>query len=179
MSVTCTISEILSITSHNIKRSHDRYHVHLRDYLSIRRLILHLAKQCTKFEVSMFTHYEAMKGKAKRRNWVVWELAVKQCQRHIITILQSACYFLFDFNRNYVSILYRFRVITSYLSKVADFNLPTNDSRDPVFGRFDTIPACDGQTDERTDRQTGGRTHDDGQYRASRASRGKNNRPRR
>jgi len=34
--------------------------------------------------------------------------------------------FLFDFNRNYVSILYRFRVIglASYLSKVANYNLP-------------------------------------------------------
>ena len=31
---------------------------------------------------------------------------------------------LFDFNRNYVSILYRYRDISSYLSKVADFDPP-------------------------------------------------------
>jgi len=35
----------------------------------------------------------------------------------------SAYDFLFDFNGNYASILYRIRVIASYLSKVADFNL--------------------------------------------------------
>jgi len=29
---------------------------------------------------------------------------------------------LFDFNRNYASILYRFRVIVHFLSKVAKFN---------------------------------------------------------
>jgi len=32
--------------------------------------------------------------------------------------------FLFDFNRNYASILYCFCAIASYLSKAADFNLP-------------------------------------------------------
>jgi len=32
--------------------------------------------------------------------------------------------FLFNFNRNCSSILYRFRDIASYLSKVADFNPP-------------------------------------------------------
>jgi len=44
------------------------------------------------------------------------------------TIRQSAYDFLFDFNRNYVSILYRFRDIAGYLSKVADFDPP------PAFG---------------------------------------------
>jgi len=29
-----------------------------------------------------------------------------------------------DFNRNYASIFYRFRVIASYLSKVTNFNVP-------------------------------------------------------
>ena len=37
---------------------------------------------------------------------------------------KSAYDFLFDFNRNYVSILYRFRDIVVYLSKVADFDPP-------------------------------------------------------
>ena len=36
----------------------------------------------------------------------------------------SAYDFLLDFNRNHASILYRFRDIASYLSKVADFNPP-------------------------------------------------------
>ena len=38
------------------------------------------------------------------------------------TIRQSAYDFLFDFNRNYMSILYRFRDIACYFSKVADFD---------------------------------------------------------
>jgi len=32
----------------------------------------------TKFEVSIFTHYEDMKGNAKCRNWVFWRLGVNQ-----------------------------------------------------------------------------------------------------
>ena len=41
-----------------------------------------------------------------------------------VTIRWSAYDFLFDFNRNYVSILYRFRDIAGYWSKVADFDPP-------------------------------------------------------
>jgi len=41
-----------------------------------------------------------------------------------VTIRQSAYDFLFSFNKNYAAILYRFRDTASYLSKVADFNLP-------------------------------------------------------
>jgi len=41
-----------------------------------------------------------------------------------VSIRHSSYDFLFNFNRNYVAILYRFRDIASYLSKVADFNLP-------------------------------------------------------
>ena len=40
------------------------------------------------------------------------------------TIRYSAYDFLFDFNRNHASILYRFPDIASYLSKVADFDPP-------------------------------------------------------
>jgi len=40
------------------------------------------------------------------------------------TIRQSTYDFLFDFNRNHASILYRFRDIASYLSKVANFDPP-------------------------------------------------------
>jgi len=39
-----------------------------------------------------------------------------------VTIRQSAYDFLFDFNTNCASILYRFRDIAGYLSKVADFH---------------------------------------------------------
>jgi len=41
-----------------------------------------------------------------------------------VTIRYSAYDFLFDINRNYVSIFYRFRDIAGYLSKVADFDPP-------------------------------------------------------
>ena len=41
-----------------------------------------------------------------------------------VTIRKSAYDFLFDFNRNYVSILYSFRDIAGYWSKVADFDPP-------------------------------------------------------
>jgi len=82
--------------------------------------------------------------------------------------------------------VYRFPVMASHLSKVADFNLPHLHlaplGSDPVrisprplapktmeslgyrvtsfflilrtFSRFETIPACDGQTDRQTDGQT-------------------------
>jgi len=40
------------------------------------------------------------------------------------TSRKSAYDFLFDFNRNHASILYRFRDIAGYLSKVADFEPP-------------------------------------------------------
>ena len=40
------------------------------------------------------------------------------------TIRYSAYDFLFDFNRNYVSVFYHFRDIAGYLSKVADFDHP-------------------------------------------------------
>jgi len=47
------------------------------------------------------------------------------------TIQQSAYDLLFDFNRNCVSILYRFRDIASYLSEVADFDPPNLHSAPP------------------------------------------------
>jgi len=39
-------------------------------------------------------------------------------------IRQRAYDFLFDFNRNHASVLYSFRDIAGYLSKVADFDPP-------------------------------------------------------
>jgi len=83
-----------------------------------------MVSQCTKYEVSRFTHYEAVNGGAKCRKWggLGW-LGGTQGQpqrRHSIVRID----FLFNFNRNYVSILYRFRDIAGYLSKVADFDPP-------------------------------------------------------
>jgi len=51
--LSCTISDILSIISQSLKRSCDRDHAHLSEDLLIQRLIFYVAKQCTKFEVSM------------------------------------------------------------------------------------------------------------------------------
>jgi len=36
----------------NLKRSRDRDHAHSKDYLLVWKLILHMANQCTKFEVA-------------------------------------------------------------------------------------------------------------------------------
>ena len=47
-----------------------------------------------------------------------------QGRDHNATIRLSAHDFLFDFNRNYVSIFYRFQDIAGYWSKVADFDPP-------------------------------------------------------
>jgi len=51
------------------------------------------------------------------------------------TVRESAYDFLFDFNRNYLSIFYRFRDTAGYLSKVADFDPPHLhfDSDDDAF----------------------------------------------
>ena len=83
-----------------------------------------MVSQCTKYEVSRFTRYEAMNGSAKRRKWggLGGQGALKVISN--VKIRQSAYDFLFDFNRNHASILYRFRDIASYLSKVGDFDPP-------------------------------------------------------
>jgi len=80
-----------------------------------------MVSQCTKYEVSRFTCYEAVNGGAKCRKWGGYG-ALKVMGN--ATIRYSAFDFLFDFNRNYVSICYRFRDIAGYLSKVADFDPP-------------------------------------------------------
>jgi len=77
----------------------------------------------TKYEVSMFTHYEDMKGDEKCKKWgwfgVLGVTQGHRKHRHLISYN-----FLFDFNRNYACILYRFRVIAHFSSKVANFNPP-------------------------------------------------------
>jgi len=55
-------------------------------------------------------------------NGVVW--GDKGALKVMGNVTKSAHDFLFDFNRNYVSIFYCFRDIAGYLSKVTDFDLP-------------------------------------------------------
>jgi len=57
-------------------------------------------------------------------NGVVWGSYGSLRVSRNVTIRQSAYHFLFDFNRNYASISYRFRDIAGYSSKVADFDPP-------------------------------------------------------
>jgi len=90
------------------------------------RVGLSMVSQCTKFEVglSRFTRYEAENGSAKCRKWgglgqLGGTEGHRQCHHSI-----EPYDFLFDFNRNHASILYRFRDVAGYLSEVADFDPP-------------------------------------------------------
>ena len=88
-----------------------------------------MISQCTKFEVSRFTCYDAMNGGAKCRKWgSLGRLGALKVIGNV-TLRYSAYDFLFDFNRNHAPILYRFRDIAGYLSKVDDFDPPP-----PTFG---------------------------------------------
>ena len=83
-----------------------------------------MVSQCTKFEVSRFTRHDAMNGDEKCRKWgSLGQLGGteghRQCHHSIERIRLP-----FDFNRNHASILYRFRDIAGYLSKVDDFDPP-------------------------------------------------------
>ena len=68
------------------------------------------------------SRYEGVNGRAKCRKWsgLGW-LGGTQGQRQCHHAIERI---LFDFNRNYVSIFYRFRDIAGYMSKVADFDPP-------------------------------------------------------
>jgi len=90
----------------------------------VRRLGLTTINPHIKFEVSVFTHYDDMKGNAKSRNW--GGLGIRVTQGHHspamspFYVARTTSYS----TRNYASILCSFRVIASYLSKFADFDLP-------------------------------------------------------
>jgi len=88
----------------------------------MRRVGHGMVNQCTKFEVSRFTRYEAVNGNAKCRKWggLRWSGGTRRQCHHSIERID----FLFGFNRNNVSIFYRFRDIAGYLSTVTDFDLP-------------------------------------------------------
>ena len=119
-----------------------------------------------------------------------------------VTIRQSTYNFLFDFNRNHAPILYRFRDIAGYLSKVADFDSPHlylappqqvtlvefrrdlwhQETRVPgvscgvvcVILRFAVLVEHRLVTDGHRQTQTDRQTQAHGQYRGCIASRGKN-----
>ena len=142
-----------------------------------------MKSQCTKYEVSRFTRYKAMNGGAKCRKWggLRWlEGTQGQCHHSIERIRLPI-----RLNRNHASILYRFRDIAGYLSKVADFDPPHLHLAppqgvipvefrgvlwhkleslgyrvvllcDPTFSRFSRTPTRDGRTDRQTDRRTQG-----------------------
>jgi len=57
-------------------------------------------------------------------NWVIWGSCGALKVMGNAAIRQRAYDFLFEFNRIYVSIFYRFWDIASYLSTVADFDQP-------------------------------------------------------
>ena len=87
-----------------------------------------MVSQCTKSEVSRFTRYEAVNGGAKCRKWGGFgSLGViqghPQCNHSIERIRVPI--------RIHASVLYRFRDIAGYLSKVADFDPPHLHSAPP------------------------------------------------
>jgi len=74
-----------------------------------------MVSQCTKFKVSRFTRYNAMNGGAKYRKL--------RSLRHLgVTQGHGQCHHSIE--RLYVDVLYRFRDIAGYLSKVDDFDPP-------------------------------------------------------
>jgi len=66
-----------------------------------------------------------MNGGAKCRKWGgLGQLGGTQGHRQCHYSTERIYDFLFDFNRNHASFVYRFRDIAGYLSKVADFDPP-------------------------------------------------------
>jgi len=75
------------------------------------------------FEADIFTHYGNTKGNAKSRN--LGGLLARGHPRSSATELFNKAHdFLYDFNRNYASILYRFLVIIDYFRKFKDVTSP-------------------------------------------------------
>ena len=103
-------------------------------WLVIGRLGLAVINLCTKFEVSNFTHYTDTKDAAIRvcRKWRALGWYRGHSRSLVMSPFDRAHDLLFVFNRNYASILYHFRDITSHLSQFADFTLPHLYSSPPL-----------------------------------------------
>ena len=133
----------------------------------------------TKFEVPSITRFGDMKCVAKCKK-MGWFAVVRSHPRSsAMSPFGRAHYdFLFVFDRNYASIMCRFRDIASYLSKFDNFDLPhlhltplefrenfwlrktrvpglsTRCLRVPMSRHFSRTPTCDRQTDGQKDRYT-------------------------
>jgi len=66
MSLPCTVSEILSLISQNLKTSRDRDYAYARD--SNPMLNHHIENQCTKIELSTFSHSGDILGETENLN---------------------------------------------------------------------------------------------------------------
>jgi len=118
----CTKSEVFSFSCSRYFRG--TWPRPFQGWFVVHRLGLNMINLCTKSAVSKFTHYEGTKGNAKYRNGWSGETGGHPRSLGNTTIRQIAYDILFDFNRKYVSILYCFSVIISYLTKITNFNLP-------------------------------------------------------
>jgi len=67
MTLSCTVSEILSLISQKVKRLRDSEHVPFRGNISRMQLVLLCINQFTKFEMPSFTNYKDVTG-AKFKN---------------------------------------------------------------------------------------------------------------
>jgi len=83
-----------------------------------------MVSQCTKFEVSRFTHCKAMNGGAKYRKWDGLGWLGGHSRSWAMPPFDRAHTTSYSTLIETVSTLYRFRDIAGYLSKVAEFDLP-------------------------------------------------------
>jgi len=139
------------------------------------RLGLAMVNLYTKFQLSNYTHNEYMKCGAKCKKWGGLEQLYSRSSA--MSPFDHRYDFLFDFNRNCASFLYRSWDKASYLSEVIDFNPPhlciwwscrgwgqisrrpwasQNWSswpivwcyqHNPTFSHFSITPTCDGRSD--------------------------------
>ena len=87
----------------------------------ISRLELATINPQTKFEVSNYIHYEDMKSGAKCTNWgSLGQLGVTRCHCNVTIAYMISYSTLIET----MSVLYYFRDVVSYLSKLADCNAP-------------------------------------------------------
>ena len=77
------------------------------------------------YEVSMLTHYEDnMKGDENAKSWVFWGVRGHPRSSETSPFDRAHMTSYSTLIENYTSILYRFRVVARFLSKVNNFNPP-------------------------------------------------------